>query len=308
MQCLINTKTSKFFKDWWKKYFDVIEFDAHCISPDISNLNTFVIVDNVDRTIDHWVDQEFKTVILYAWDQFVDDIQPPRLQAHCLALKPKNFIWIHFAQNWKSQNYQYLRHVTDPEKFFLMLINKQKLHRDELFNKTKLYHDISLYSYVDRGHYIENDVPPTGTPFQSGTSDQNFYNPDWYSRTGFSMVSESEVTSDLFISEKIFKPIAFQHAFLVYGSPGTLRYLKESGFETFDHVLDETYDKIQDQTRRLQAIVDQLAELQHLFDQKTLFNDSVSKQKILHNYHRFYDIQEKFEFEIVNPIKNFIES
>lgn len=65
----------------------------------------------------------------------------------------------------------------------------------------------------------------------------------------------------LHLTEKIFKPIVAQRPFMLAAAPGNLRYLKSYGFKTFDRWIDESYDDIQDNDLRLQAIVNQTKKL-----------------------------------------------
>jgi len=58
------------------------------------------------------------------------------------------------------------------------------------------------------------------------------------------------------LTEKILRPIACGHPFILASTPGSLEYLRSHGFHTFDSVIDETYDTIQDPVQRLTAIVD----------------------------------------------------
>jgi hypothetical protein len=156
---------------------------------------------------------------------------------------------------------------------------------------------------------IRDDVPATGTGYCAGTGDQHFYNPAWYAQTNFSIVAETHVDGERFISEKIFKPLAFQHPFIVYGTAGTLRFLHESGFETFNHVIDESYDNIVNPFVRLQAIIDIIEELYKDYTLgASLFADPISQQKLQHNYIKFYDIEQLWEDEIINPIKEYINA
>ena len=62
----------------------------------------------------------------------------------------------------------------------------------------------------------------------------------------------------LHLTEKIFKPIASKQPFMLLAAPGNLAYLKSYGFKTFDSVIDESYDTIQDNDLRTQAVVKQL--------------------------------------------------
>jgi len=62
----------------------------------------------------------------------------------------------------------------------------------------------------------------------------------------------------LHLTEKIFKPIVSKQPFMLLAAPGNLAYLKSYGFKTFDSVIDESYDTIQDNDARIEAVVDQL--------------------------------------------------
>ena len=45
------------------------------------------------------------------------------------------------------------------------------------------------------------------------------------------------------------------HPFIVLGNPGTLKYLKKLGFQTYDRWWDETYDDEEDLEKRIDKIV-----------------------------------------------------
>ena len=62
----------------------------------------------------------------------------------------------------------------------------------------------------------------------------------------------------LHLTEKIFKPIVSKQPFMLLAAPGNLEYLKSYGFKTFDSVIDESYDLIQDNDLRTKAVVSQL--------------------------------------------------
>ena len=60
------------------------------------------------------------------------------------------------------------------------------------------------------------------------------------------------------LTEKIFKPIAMKQPFMLIAAPGNLAYLKSYGFKTFDTVIDESYDTIEDPDARIDAVIRQL--------------------------------------------------
>lgn len=53
-----------------------------------------------------------------------------------------------------------------------------------------------------------------------------------------------------FLTEKTFKPIKYGQLFFVAGGPGSLQALRDLGYRTFDHILDNEYDKETNATRR----------------------------------------------------------
>jgi hypothetical protein len=62
----------------------------------------------------------------------------------------------------------------------------------------------------------------------------------------------------LHLTEKAFKPIVSKQPFMLLAAPGNLAYLRSYGFKTFDSVIDESYDLIQDNDARIEAVVNQL--------------------------------------------------
>jgi hypothetical protein len=62
----------------------------------------------------------------------------------------------------------------------------------------------------------------------------------------------------LHLTEKIFKPIVSKQPFMLLAAPGNLEYLRSYGFKTFEGIIDESYDNIQDDDARIDAVVAQM--------------------------------------------------
>ena len=61
------------------------------------------------------------------------------------------------------------------------------------------------------------------------------------------LASETKKTDDgIFITEKTWKAIAHGNPFCINGDAGSLRYLKDMGFKTFENFWDESYDDAND--------------------------------------------------------------
>jgi hypothetical protein len=58
------------------------------------------------------------------------------------------------------------------------------------------------------------------------------------------------------LTEKILRPIACGHPFVLAAGPGSLEYLRSYGFKTFAPWIDESYDNETNSVRRLENIID----------------------------------------------------
>jgi len=82
-------------------------------------------------------------------------------------------------------------------------------------------------------------------------------NPRCYTDSWFSLVSETIYDyPHTFRTEKIYKPILMAHPFVVAANRGYLKDLRDAGFQTFDSVIDESYDQIDCPSARLERIIE----------------------------------------------------
>ena len=84
-----------------------------------------------------------------------------------------------------------------------------------------------------------------------------------YRDTYFSVVTETVFgeNSHSFRTEKIVKPLAMGHPWIAVANAGYYRDLRNLGFQTFSHVIDESFDQIDspmDRAERIIAIVNDL--------------------------------------------------
>ena len=289
--------------------FDIKPFDPTATY----NPSTHVmVIDRYDPIDEGWhvpfKQDGFKIIVEYFWD--TDKGQQPSTHDHVLKICAPEWIWIDDYLMSQHHGHEPRIQSGDPDKFFLLLINLIRHTRDQLVAQVKPYLDDSLHSYRGRGIEIAGDYVDQGdTTFVN----QNFSNHNWYNSTNFSLVSESlpvgPESQDLYVSEKTFKPIKLNHPFIVHGSTGTLRYLHSLGFETFDHVIDESYDLVADANLKLTKIAEVLDTLYKEFKTgKRLFGDTESWNKIQHNSNRFYNesvINQLWQTQIIDIIQEF---
>ena len=112
----------------------------------------------------------------------------------------------------------------------------------------------------------------------------------FYEDTYFSVVTES--TSDRFnqgrfLTEKIFKPIALRHPFIVWGADKTLEALRLLGYKTFDGIIDESYDIEPDEGARFKMCVKEIERLSNLQGKELMDFLEQAKAICMYNYIKF---------------------
>ena len=90
-----------------------------------------------------------------------------------------------------------------------------------------------------------------------------------------------------FFSEKIFKPIVFMHPFILVGRQNSLKLLRDSGYQTFDGIFDETYDTIENDIDRLNAVESEITRLNSLANGKWATMLPKIKSIVEHNYKHY---------------------
>jgi len=120
-------------------------------------------------------------------------------------------------------------------------------HKDQICNLPPLFLDTTeLYNnqatYDDTTEYLYNDS------YFSIVTETNYY----------------DNTPGRFLSEKVFKPIIMKHPFILVSNPYSLTLVKELGYKTFSPFIDERYDTIEDSSKRMLAIVDEVKRLSYL--------------------------------------------
>ena len=103
---------------------------------------------------------------------------------------------------------------------------------------------------------------PNNTSSASSSAD---YDVNDLTSTRVSVVLETVVdSSKIHLTEKILRPIACAHPFILAAGPGALKYLHSYGFKTFSDFWDESYDDETDTLLRLEKITVTMQQIQNL--------------------------------------------
>ncbi len=208
--------------------------------------------------------------------------------------------------------YMYRKHVNNKftfnhnEKFYdFLYLNKQSRdHRKKLLHSLpQSVLDKSLYSNWPNKKLDSKYELPWANNYPFRGLDQDIYELP-YNHSKFSLVSETNDNADeVFVTEKIWKPIIAQQPFVVHGNHLYLQKLKEMGFKTFGSYFDESYDLENDKDKKIDAIV---SLCKHL---KTVNWQDIYRQTIAlrqHNYDTFFN-KEKLSAEVNKTLIGFLE-
>lgn len=145
---------------------------------------------------------------------------------------------------------------------------------------------------------LENFLQPT---IADANSSADFDLED-YNVTDIEVVLETLFDDErLHLTEKSLRPIACGQPFILAGTHGSLNYLREYGFKTFDAVWDESYDQILDSEKRLTAIVDLMQQIS-TWDNATKKNKLTQAQEIADYNQKWFFSQNFFDL-VFNELK-----
>jgi hypothetical protein len=103
-----------------------------------------------------------------------------------------------------------------------------------------------------------------------------------FNDTAYSIIAETDHDNTLsFFSEKTAKPLVARRLFVAFTGYKFLHNLRQYGFQTFDNVIDESYDLIQDDTARYTAAFEQVKRLCSM-DQQAVYEQI--RDTVEHNY------------------------
>ena len=117
------------------------------------------------------------------------------------------------------------------------------------------------------------------------------------------MAETNDNDYEVFMTEKIWKPIIAQQFFVVHGNYLYLQTLREMGFRTFNNYLEEAYDLDRDPDVRINTIVDVCDRLRDAPWQDFYLHSQSLRQ---HNYDTFFN-EEKMSLQINKTLELFLE-
>ena len=170
--------------------------------------------------------------------------------------------------------------------FASILLGQEKPHRRWFYNHLVQYNQLNDNLVNLFGVYTSDFINSSADVCDTFILDKVQSNPGWVNtttslpgtdlfasqhvskhieqNTWISIVAETLVTNHIFFpTEKTGKALISRKPFIVLSSQYFLRNLRDLGFQTFDPVIDESYDLVEDEHKRVRAAFDSYMELRN---------------------------------------------
>jgi len=233
------------------------------------------------------------------------------------------FFWS--TKDFYISNPQILAQLNSTSKthYFDVLLGRQKSHRDIVFEN--INHNKNIVTYfpttqdLDLRNYGHSEFvwpieilpkPEHEIPFtvqevlvnNQIVSLSQIIPVEIYNKTHFSFVAETVPANEwAFFTEKIVKPILARRLFIVAAGKHYLKNLRRLGFKTFNKVIDESYDGIDDTETRVKMACKQAEYLTTLDPNEVTHH---IQSVVEHNYNVMMDTdwQQKMHKDIASVL------
>jgi len=220
---------------------------------------------------------------------------------------PNTLKHLNFIHQCNSIHSQAIQHNVKKDKLFLTLNRRHKIHRTMLVGRiieenlldrslvsffpncegsnfkqslllTKYVSDQQKANYLewlDREFVLDNNYDTINSNLQVTSSKALTA---LHERSHISIICETRFDeNEISITEKTYKSIAHKHPFIIIGVPYFLRYLTDLGYQTFNPIIDEGYDSIEDPKLRFEAVISEMKRLSNLSERELrMFQKEIS--------------------------------
>ena len=213
-----------------------------------------------------------------------------------------SWFWFYMRQKHMAKSFNFDH---SNKKFDFLYLNKfPREHRKKMFQRVEHLLANSLYSNWEQNIKLSPAYElPWAQDYPEYGMDQDIFEKP-YNDTKYSLVPETNDTNDeIFMTEKIWKPIIAQQPFVVHGNYLYLQRLREMGFKTFASHFDEGYDLELDKDKRIDKVVDTCRDLLTKNWQDIYLQTQALRK---HNFDTFFN-KERLTVEINKTLNLFLE-
>ena len=191
---------------------------------------------------------------------------------------------------------------------FMELLIENGLHKSSKTSISRMSEGDQGYHYQNHKfkninfEFKDNTVLDLLEDNQHSSNESAHYNHDDFNSTAISVVLETVVDdSRIHLTEKILRPIACGHPFILAAGPHSLEYLRSYGFQTFDPWIDESYDQETDSLQRLKKIINSMNKINSLDDQE--FDQFLVEIRRIAEFNKNHFFSNTFQQQVIEELK-----
>jgi len=113
-------------------------------------------------------------------------------------------------------------------------------------------------------------------------------NKDFYTNAYWNIVVETHFKQNtIFLTEKTFKPILNMQPFIIVGNTGSVKMLKQLGYQSFSDIIDEQYDDITNDIDRMRELITLCFSLANRTNKEHMGMQAAMKETLEYNQKHF---------------------
>ena len=250
--------------------------------PDPTDILTFIegcnyLKTKLPKEKYHLIDSNTRLPDIFTFDFFVEEAVFNKDHNFIDELNPLGYISeeIHVNELDKFRNKKFLcfnRNIDKPHRISLLYEYLNNNYTDSYFtflmkteNYAKRYGENMNYKSI-KTEYFNKHIPieldTHNVSDKSNFNSTNTFKKELFLNSCINLVTETSFErNELFISEKVFKPIINYQPFIVLSAYGYLKKLRSYGFKTFSDFWDESYDYIENPDDRFKKLLQIIREL-----------------------------------------------
>jgi len=233
-----------------KQWLTVVDFMNEWESKPVRFLSNFVPLKECKVQFDYSNDMFFTGPRLYKENKMCKGLLTKLLPTHQKTVDKQWDLLLGEANDNKDWLYETIKNHPVLSKTFLTYFGK---------DTTKGYWGKDV---VRPKKHTAETLGPLENRFNTQIRCSDLLDPAIYNMTHYTAMIETTIHNDFaMFSEKEAKPIVAKRPFVVFGARHQLRAFRSLGFRTFDGVIDESYDHVDDKEQRWRKALDSMFEL-----------------------------------------------
>jgi len=280
----------------WCKFNDIIK--NNCPSRIQRNLrgsiatvhDQAILIHSEKRSVDLNQYQANNYITVYYWSHAVIALDWFRYAKHVQQKKVVTKLFLIYNRSWSGTR-EYRLGFAD-RVIYNALANDCLMRVSPVDSTLDKHYDLHQFKHPEwRPSNVIEEYFPLCTADSHSSAD--FDLPD-YESTDIEVVLETLFDDlRLHLTEKTLRPISMGQPFILAGTYGSLKYLRDYGFKTFSDCWDESYDMMSDSIERMNKIIEVMKDIVSMHPDKR--EKMLVQARAIAEYNKQHFFSEEFE-------------